>query len=61
MSVCRLCGKNANQCGGWLERVNKGVVPSVWECRPACGASLSPESRLIGSILGDDSGNKAKS
>lgn len=52
MVACRLCGKNAIQCGGWLERVNEKGVLGVWECRPACDVSLSSESKLLGSILG---------
>jgi hypothetical protein len=54
MSVCRLCGRDANACGGWLERVNEKGVPGVWECRPSCGADLSGEEKVLGAILSFD-------
>jgi hypothetical protein len=47
---CRLCDKDANDCGGWLERVNEKGVPGIWECRPSCDALLPPDERIIGAI-----------
>lgn len=52
--TCRLCGRTANECGGWLERVNEKGVPGVWECRPSCGKVLSREDAVLGAITAEE-------
>lgn len=52
-NTCRLCGKDVFQISCHLERVNPGEVPSVWECRPSCGARQFPDDALMGAITGD--------
>jgi hypothetical protein len=56
MACCRKCGLTQDALveeGVWLERVNPvGVLPAVWECRPACGAGLSQEEALVGAVAG---------
>jgi hypothetical protein len=49
---CRLCGVSAQECGGWLERVNELGVDGIWECRPSCASWLSEESKILGAIEG---------
>lgn len=45
---CRLCGKNAQEIGGYLSRVSaKGVLPIEMECRPNCSADLPQDARLL--------------
>lgn len=45
---CSICGKNALNCSGWLQRVNPLGVPGVWECRPGCNApAISQEEALL--------------
>lgn len=45
--VCRLCGKDQHQTGGYLQRVNEKGVEGVWECRPDCEVKLSDEEALL--------------
>lgn len=46
--TCRLCGKDSWQTGGWLERMNVGELPSVWECRPACDTpQMAGDERIL--------------
>ena len=46
--VCRLCGKDAFDCSGWLERVTQ-VPRREWECRPSCNeVPLTCEDRVLG-------------
>jgi hypothetical protein len=51
---CRICGKCAHEIGGFLHRLNKGEIPSIWECRPTCDADLPDDTALIMAIEGDD-------
>jgi len=51
-TVCRLCGKGINEIGGFLQRVNSTGKPGIWECRPACGAHLHPDDRVMNAITG---------
>lgn len=44
---CRHCGKSADEIGGYLSRVNKGELPSIWECAPNCAADLPQDTRLL--------------
>lgn len=44
---CRLCGKNARNCGGYLIRVNEKGVEGIWECRPNCIEKMKPDDALI--------------
>lgn len=55
---CHLCGKHANEIGGWLERVNEKGVPGIWECRPMCGADLPQAERVMGAIEGSSRESK---
>jgi hypothetical protein len=49
--VCRLCGKNATECPGFLKRVNPTGEDGIWECRPACDAApQTNEARVLGAI-----------
>lgn len=48
---CRKCGSVAVN-GKWLERVNQRGVPGVWECRPTCKTTLTPDDALVAAILG---------
>jgi hypothetical protein len=54
MAGCRKCGRgegNQAEPGLWLERVNPvGQVPAVWECRPSCDASLSPDEAVLAAV-----------
>lgn len=49
---CRVCGVNAFDCKGWLERVNEKGVSGIYECRPTCGADLPQDERILGAIEG---------
>lgn len=51
--TCRLCGKGANEIGGYLHRVNEKGVPGTWECRPICRVQMSPEDRIAAAIAGE--------
>lgn len=51
--ICRKCKKDAQSIKGYLARVNEKGVPGIWECRPSCDATLSPEQALIAAIEGD--------
>lgn len=51
---CHLCGISAQQCKGWLTRINEKGVEGVWECMPMCGANLPQEERLKGAIEGPE-------
>lgn len=53
MAKCRLCGKEANEIGGYLQRVNERGVPGIWECRPNCDSQQTFEQNLIDAI-GDE-------
>ena len=44
---CRLCGKDVNQCKGYLKRVNPKGVEGIWECRPSCTTELAGDEALI--------------
>ena len=50
---CRLCGKGAQEIGGYLHRVNKTGEAGIWECRPTCDADLPFELNLILAIKGE--------
>lgn len=54
--ICRLCGKNALEIGGFLARVNPKGEAGIWECRPSCGADLPQETKILMAIEGDDKG-----
>ena len=45
--TCRLCGKGAQEIGGYLTRVNETGVEGIWECRPSCEADLPFETNLM--------------
>lgn len=47
MVVCQLCGKDAQEIGGYLHRVNELGVAGIWECRPTCDADLPFETNLL--------------
>ena len=49
---CRLCNRNAVECGGWLERVNPKGEASILECRPSCLSELPNEQAVLGAITG---------
>ena len=54
MSIeCRKCGNSAQQCKGYLARVNEKGVPGVWECRPSCDADLPPDVRVLLAVEGE--------
>jgi hypothetical protein len=55
---CRICHKAAHQIGGFLHRINKGELPSIWECRPTCDADLPQDVAMIMAIEGSDSAIK---
>lgn len=50
--VCRKCGKNALEIGGYLRRVNEKGVPGIWECAPSCDTQLTNEQAIIAAIEG---------
>ena len=52
--VCQLCGKSAQEIGGYLARVNETGVPGVWECRPDCNVSMEPDDRIMSAICGEN-------
>lgn len=53
---CRLCGKEVHELhGAYLIRVNEKGIPGIWECRPACGSTLSQGELLLRAINQDDS------
>ena len=47
---CRLCGKGAQEIGGYLTRVNETGVPGIWECRPSCDADRSFQDNLLDAL-----------
>jgi len=47
ITVCRLCGKGAQEIGGYLTRVNEKGVPGLWECRPSCDAHQTQDENLL--------------
>lgn len=47
---CRLCGKTALEIYGWLKRINELGVAGIWECRPACDATLPPDEAVLGAL-----------
>lgn len=50
---CRLCGKDAMQCAGWLQRVGIHGDPNApFECRPSCypRTRMDNAERLLGAI-----------
>ena len=49
---CKWCGKAAHEIGGYLERLNKGELPSIWECRPRCDADLPDDIAIMMAIEG---------
>lgn len=49
---CRHCNKAAHEIGGYLQRVNKGEIPSIWECRPNCHADLPQDTALLLALEG---------
>jgi len=51
---CRLCGKGAQEIGGYLHRVNEKGVIGIWECRPNCHADLPFETNLLLAIAAED-------
>lgn len=51
MAICRKCGKDALQVGGWLQRMNPTGEMGIFECRPSCDAApMTPIERVIGAI-----------
>jgi hypothetical protein len=50
---CRLCKANAQECGGYLARMNAKGQPGVWECRPSCTVDMHPDDALLAAIKGD--------
>lgn len=51
---CRKCGKGALEIRGYLRRMNETGVDGIWECRPACGADMSPDDSVVCAILDDE-------
>jgi hypothetical protein len=51
---CRHCGKDASQINGFLNRVNKGELPSIWECAPSCNSDLPKDVVIEMAITGID-------
>lgn len=47
---CRLCGKDAQEIGGYLTRVNEKGVEGIWECRPSCDADQTFEQNLLAAL-----------
>jgi hypothetical protein len=47
LPLCRLCGKNVWQIGGYLHRVNKLGEDPLWECRPSCTAEMPFEIAVL--------------
>lgn len=54
MCVCRLCGKSAQEIGGYLTRVNEKGVTGIWECRPTCDADLPFETNILMALEGEE-------
>lgn len=52
--VCQLCGKSAQEIGGYLTRVNEKGVPGIWECRPNCAAELMDDDKFLAAINGEN-------
>ena len=50
MLFCNKCGCSANQCGGYLERVNEKGIPGIWECKPNCEAVMSRNEAILAAI-----------
>ena len=49
-TVCRKCGKGAQEIGGYLTRVNEKGVIGIWECRPSCAAIQTFEQNLLDAL-----------
>ena len=54
MAICRKCGKNELEIQGFLKRMNQTGVDGIWECRPACGAEMSPDDAVVAAIMDDE-------
>lgn len=53
MIKCRQCGvEGHNAKGVVLQRMNEKGVEGIWECRPICGAQLSPDVGIVAAIEG---------
>jgi hypothetical protein len=52
--VCQLCGKSAQEIGGYLARVNEKGIPGIWECRPDCNTAMEPDDRVMAAINGEN-------
>lgn len=53
MIQCRLCGVKGHEAKGViLQRVNEKGVEGIWECRPICGAQMSPNDTVVAAIDG---------
>ena len=50
--ICRRCGRNAHQIGGYLERMNAKGQPGVWECRPGCWSQMTPDEAMLAAVEG---------
>jgi hypothetical protein len=50
---CRNCKRNAFEIQGYLHRINVGVLPGVYECRPYCNTNLTQEEALVAAIEGE--------
>lgn len=51
---CRLCGKTAQEIGGYLHRVNEKGVDGIWECRPSCDSKMDDDARLLAALEHDE-------
>jgi len=51
---CRKCGKNANETGGYLKRINPLGEIGIWECYPSCDAEVSFETKVLLALEIDD-------
>ena len=49
---CQKCEKSAHEVKCWLERVNEKGVPGIFECRPHCGAVMTPEQAILQALDG---------
>jgi hypothetical protein len=50
---CHKCGKGAREIGCYLQRVNETGVKGIWECRPFCGANMTPNERVLAALEED--------
>jgi hypothetical protein len=51
--ICRKCGNGVDAAcdlGNYLNRVNKGELPSLWECAPSCGNNVNDVQPVIKAI-----------